>query len=80
MPEEKPVRTFTLCDGKRTKYEVNEFAIVAELSGTNVTITKNSKVHTVAKYYATSDGQHITLEDDKYHLEEGGIELYPCDS
>jgi hypothetical protein len=80
MTNQKPTRTFTLCDNNGTKYEVDEFTIVAAISGDSVSITKNSKVPTVAKDYKTSDGQYITFENGKYHLEESGTELYSCNS
>ena len=78
--EQKPIRTFTLCDETGTKYEINEFAIIGELSGNKITITDNSKIETLAKYYITSDEQDVEFENGDYYLKKEKIKLYPCAS
>jgi hypothetical protein len=80
MGDKKPTKTFILCDKNGTKYEVNEYTIIAEMSGKNATITESTKLHTVTKNYVTSDGKYVKLKNNKFILEESKIELYSCDS
>ena len=66
MTEQKPIRTFTLCDEAGNKYEVNEFKFVAVIDQTNLTEKPH---HIVNTYYSASTGDVVELENDEYYLQ-----------
>ena len=63
MTDQKPIRTFTLCDKDGKQYKVNEFKIIAKTSG----ISNSAHLFTPS-YFTTIDGLNIELENGIYYL------------
>lgn len=76
MIDQKPIRTFTLCDEENNKYKVNEFKIIAETSGNSI------PTHLLTpSYFQTTDGLHIEFENNNYYLldsNQNKTQLYSC--
>jgi len=69
MLEQKPIRTFKVCDEKGNKYEVNEFKLIAEakLDGVKAYLLTPS-------IFKTTDNTDVKFENETYYLLTKNVE------
>lgn len=79
MINEKPSRTFIMCDKENNEYEINEFKSITIFDQKKFT-QKPKEILNI--YYSTSKNEPVTIENDTYFVEVDStkIKLYDCES